>query len=63
MKPYIQTERGFETTGTNHRLVFGIIARPTRANSRGKTLTAAAITIAIALAFYGLVLTDIGPMQ
>lgn len=63
MKIYIQTERGFETTGTNHRLVFGIICRPTRANSRGKALTAAAITLLTALAFWGLVLTDVGPIQ
>lgn len=65
MKVYIQTERGYMTTGTESRLVFGVImsgTAPARARRR-KAYAGAVVTVAVAVAYYLLVLTDIGPIQ
>lgn len=56
---YIETRR----EGDTHELRFGLSLQPSPPNTLAKTLTAAVIAVAVGLAFWGLVLTDIGPMQ
>lgn len=65
---YIQREQSFETTGTNHRLVFGIVRTPVLGESKRDRERALALrwsvgVIATAVAYYLLVLTDVGPLQ
>lgn len=56
---YIETRR----EGTSRELRLGCTLQPSPPNTLAKTLTAAVIAVAVGLAYWGLVLTDIGPIQ
>lgn len=62
MKLHIEYRTHDNPNGTRTReIAYGMTTLPTPPNSLGKALTAAAITIAVALAWWGLVLTDLPP--